>query len=261
METQLNKTALITGCGRKRVGYVVAKRLLQIGYKIAVHYHSSESSAAENVEEFRQLGGEAEKFQANVADEGQVKKLVQDTVQRFGSLDVLVTTSSIWKTIPLTEVTAEDVLASFQVNTLGTFLCCQHAGHQMVSQSEGGAIVTIGDSLIDHPYVDHAAYFTAKGSIPTLTRAFAVELGTRNPQVRVNCIAPGPVMFPSDLPANERKAATASTLTKCADHPEAVAATVAFLVGNPMLSGCCIPVDSGRNIYHEQLWRSGASNG
>ncbi len=56
MEKQRGKTALITGCGRKRVGYVVAKRLLQLGYKIAVHYHSSESSADANVEEFRQLG-------------------------------------------------------------------------------------------------------------------------------------------------------------------------------------------------------------
>lgn len=126
----------------------------------------------------------------------------------------------------------------------------------MVSQSEGGAIVTIGDSLIHHPYVDHAAYFTAKGSIPTLTRAFAVELGTRNPQVRVNCIAPGPVMFPEDMSDTDRQVTTESTLLKHADDPQTVADTVEFMIRNSMLTGHCISLDSGRNIYHEQLWRS-----
>lgn len=121
----------------------------------------------------------------------------------------------------------------------------------MVKQKEGGAIITIGDSLIAHPYKDHAAYFTAKGSIPTLTKAFAVELGSRNPDVRVNCIEPGPVMFPEDLPEQAQENHIDSTLTKQVDRPELVGQTVEFLINNAMLTGCCIPLDSGRNVAHE----------
>ena len=255
MTDQVRKTALITGSGRKRVGYEIAKLLAVEGYNIAVHYHSSAESAAENVQEIRSLGVEADHFQADVSCEEEVVALVENVCQRFGSLDVLVTTSSIWKTIRLDEVSAEDVLRSFRVNTLGTFLPCKYAGMKMVGQDTGGSIVTIGDSLIHHPYTDHAAYFTAKGSIPTLTKCFAVELANGNPNVRVNCIEPGPVMFPKDLPVEKQEAHIKSTLTKTADSPEAVGHTVLFLINNPMLTGCCIPLDSGRNVAHEHIYR------
>jgi len=142
------------------------------------------------VKELERFGVAAECFQADVANESAVEKLVKDVVSRFDSLDVAVTTSSIWKTIELEDVTAADVIKSFEINTLGTFLVCKHAGLKMVSQAAGGSIVTISDSLIHHPYADHAAYFTAKGSNPTLTKCFAVELGNRNPRVRVNSIEP-----------------------------------------------------------------------
>ncbi len=251
-----SQTVLITGSGRKRVGYVIAQHLAARGYNIAIHYHTSAQPAAENVAELAALGVEAEKFSADVSDEDDVREMIAAVVTRFGSLDVLVTTSSIWKTIPLEEVTADDVLASFRINTLGTFLCAKYAGLQMVAQDRGGSIITIGDSLIEHPYVDHAAYFTAKGAIPTLTRSLAVEFATRNPAVRVNCIEPGPVMFPDDLPEAKRVAHRESTLVKQADCPETVAHTVSFLIDNSMLTGCCIPLDGGRNVGREQQARA-----
>ncbi len=254
--TRINQTALITGSGRKRVGYVVAKTLARAGYNVAIHFNRSEDTAEDNANEIRGLGVECEKFQADVSEESEVCALISGVVDRFGSLDVLVATSSIWKTIPLDEVSAEDVLASFRVNTLGTFLCCRHAGMQMVSQERGGNIVTIGDSLIDHPYLDHTAYFTAKGSIPCLTKSFAVELAARNPNVRVNCIEPGPVMFPDEMSEEEKRASIEATLVKKADHPETVAKTVLFFIDNPMLTGCCIPLDGGRNVGREQHARS-----
>ena len=74
----------------------------------------------------------------------------------------------------------------------------------MVAQESGGAIVNFGDWAITRPYLNYAAYFASKGSIPTLTRTFAVELASRNPRVRVNAILPGPVMLPPDLPEEER---------------------------------------------------------
>ena len=250
------KTALVTGSGRKRVGYAISKHLAQEGYDIAVHYHSSDESAADNVTELRSLGIEADKFQADVTLENEVEQLVDSVVKRFGSVDVLVTTSSVWNSIPLRDTSANDVLNSFKVNTLGTFLCCKFVGLRMIAQTSGGSIVTIGDSLIRHPYKDHSAYFTAKGSIPTLTKCFAVELGSRNDNVRVNCIEPGPVMLPQDMSESEKQSRIGSTLTKTADEPEHVARTVAFLIDNPMLTGCCIPLDGGRNVAFEHYRRS-----
>src|SRR5207249_1972202 len=107
-----------------------------------------------------------------------------------------------------------DVRRNFETNTLATFICTQEAGLAMVKQVEGGCIITIGDWATERPYLDHAAYFVSKGAIPALTRMMAVELGARNPAVRVNCILPGPVLFPPDLPETEKREAIAATLVK-----------------------------------------------
>src|SRR6202007_1235928 len=119
----------------------------------------------------------------------------------------------------LEEVTAADVRLFFEVNTLATFLCVQQAGLAMVRQPTGGCIVTLGDWAIARPYVNYAAYFPSKGAIPTLTRCLAVELASRNPRVRVNCIMPGPVMLPPDLPEAERQHAINGTLLKREGSP------------------------------------------
>ena len=110
-------------------------------------------------------------------------------------------------------------------------------------------IVTLGDWAVERPYRDYAAYFPSKGAIPTLTRTFAVELGTRNPRVRVNCVLPGPVMLPADLPEYERRQAIDATLVKREGSPENVALAVLALVANDFVTGACLPVDGGRSIY------------
>ena len=119
----------------------------------------------------------------------------------------------------------------------------------MVGQESGGAIVTIGDWSILRPYADHAAYFVAKGAIPTLTHVMALELARRNPKVRVNCIHPGPVMEPPGLDADEREARVQATLVKQADDPQAVVRSVQYLIENTFVTGVCLPVDGGRSIY------------
>jgi pteridine reductase len=119
----------------------------------------------------------------------------------------------------------------------------------MVQQPSGGSIITIGDWSIVRPYKNYAAYFPSKGAIPTLTRTLAVELGTRNPNVRVNCILPGPVMLPPELPEKERNAAIAATLVKREGSPDHVALAVLHFIDNDFLTGVTLPVDGGRTIY------------
>jgi pteridine reductase len=175
--------------------------------------------------------------------------MVAGVLARFGRMDVLVTCAAIWQRKRLEDVAAADVRRHFEANTLGTFLCCQHAGLAMVKQPEGGAIVTMGDWAEVRPYLDYSAYFPSKGGVTALTRAMAVELGTRNPRVRVNCVLPGPVMLPPDLPQAERDEAIGATLVKREGSPENVAAAVLALVGNDFITGACLTVDGGRTVY------------
>lgn len=241
--------ALVTGSGKHRIGWHIASALGKRGYSLAIHYYKSATEAEESVEAFRHVGIEAAAFQADLCHERAVQQLMDQTLARFGRIDVLVNSAAIWKRKSLEQVTAADVRQHFETNTLGTFLCSQLAGLAMVKQPEGGNIVTIGDWAIVRPYVGYSAYFPSKGAIPTLTRTLAVELGTRNPNVRVNCILPGPVMLPPDLPEAERRQAINATLVKREGSGEHVAQTVLFLIDNDFVTGACIPVDGGRTVF------------
>lgn len=243
------KVALVTGSGKRRVGWYVAEALAQRGYAVAIHYHSSETAAQHTVSEFRGRGFIAAPFQADLTQEGQVKRLFGELLAAFGRIDALVHCAAIWPRKRLEELTAADVRANFEANTLSTFLCCQQAGLAMVAQPAGGSIVTFGDWATIRPYVDYAAYFPSKGAIPALTRSLAVELGTRNPNVRVNCILPGPVMLPPELSAAERARVIDATLVKREGRPENVAQAVLHFLENDFLTGVCLPVDGGRSIY------------
>lgn len=243
------RVALVTGSGKRRVGWYVAEALAARGYALVVHYRRSAAEAAETVEAFRARGVEAVALQADLTDERSGRALVEQTLERFGRLDVLVNCAAAWASKKFEDVTAADVRHFFETNTLGTFICSQQAGLAMVRQPEGGCIVTVGDWAVVRPYVNYSAYFPAKGAIPTLTRCLAVELGSRNPAVRVNCVLPGPVLLPPDLAEAERRQAIEATLVKREGRPENVAQAVLFLVENDFVTGVCLPVDGGRSIF------------
>ena len=243
------RVALVTGSGKRRVGWHVAQALADRGYALIVHYHTSAAEAAETVDAFHARGVEAVAFQADLTDERSVQALIDQTLALFKRIDVLVNCAADWKSKRLEDVTAADVRHYFETNTLGTFLCCQRGGLVMARQPEGGCIITLGDWAVARPYVNYSAYFPSKGAIPTLTRCLAVELGSRNPAVRVNCILPGPVMLPPDLPDTERRQAVNATLVKREGRPEDVARAVLYFVDNDFVTGVCLPVDGGRTIF------------
>jgi pteridine reductase len=243
------RVALVTGSGRRRVGWHVAQLLGERGYAIALHYRTAEAEAAEAVAELLAKGIDAAAFQADLSREEDANSLIQSVLGRFTGLDVLVNCAAIWRSKRLEEVTASDVREHFDANVLGTFLCARAAGLAMVKQESGGCIVNFGDWAEARPYPNYAAYFASKGAIPTLTRCLAVELGTRNPNVRVNCVLPGPVMLPADLPEAERKEAIDATLVRREGKPENVARAVLALVENDFITGACLPVDGGRTVW------------
>lgn len=241
--------ALVTGAGKRRIGWHAAVALAGCGHSVAVHYHTSKAEAAETVERLRGLGVEAESFPADLAVEHDANGLVDATIARFGRLDVLVNCAAIWHSTRLEDVKAADLRRHFDTNVLGTFLCARRVGLAMTNQAEGGCIINFGDWADARPYRDYAAYFASKGAIPALTRCLAVELGTRNPRVRVNAILPGPAMLPASLPEAERRRVIQSTLVQREGRPENIARAVLYLVENDFVTGSCLTVDGGRTIY------------
>lgn len=243
------KVALVTGSGKQRVGWFVAEALAERGYALAIHYHRSAAAARETQGYLAGRGAEVIALQADLGDDEQAGNLVRRTAEHFGRLDVLVNCAAIWKRKRLEEVTAADVREHFEVNVLGTFLCAQQAGLRMAGQVEGGCIVNLGDWAEARPYVDYAAYFPSKGAVSALTRALAVELAARNPKVRVNCVLPGPVLLPDDMPEAERRQVVDATLLKREGRPQDVAQAVLFFVENEFVTGVCLPVDGGRMLW------------
>jgi pteridine reductase len=243
--------ALVTGSGRRRIGSHVAEALAARGYSLAIHYNHSVAEAEAAVESFASQGHAAISCQADLADEKAVAQLVGQVVERFGRIDVLVNCAAIWERKKLEEVTAADVRRHFEVNALGTFLCSQQAGLAMVRQPEGGSIVTFGDWAEARPYLNYAAYFASKGAVVGITRSLAVELAARNPRVRVNCILPGPVLLPADLPETERRRAIWGTLLKREGRPENIVQAVLHFIDNDFVTGACLPVDGGRTLFSD----------
>jgi len=247
-DSRPRRVAWVTGSGARRVGRTIAEALAARGYAVVLHARTSLDEARAAAARFETQGTPTLVVAGDLADEAVVDRAVAEILARFGRLDVLVNSAAIWKSKPLEEVAAADVEEHFRANTLSTFLCCRAAGLAMARQTDGGAIVNLGDWAVERPYLNYAAYFPSKGAIPTLTRMFAVELAHRNPNVRVNAVLPGPVMFPPDLTPAQRAEAIAGTLVRREGTPEQVAAAVLAIVENSFVTGICLPVDGGRTI-------------
>lgn len=245
----MKKIALITGAGKKRLGWHVAKRMGLNGYGIVLHYRSDPIQAEAAAKALEALGVQVSLHQANLANESEVEALFQKMDRDHGGPDLLVNCASIWVRKRLESTSAQDLMQNFEANVLATFLCAKNAGLRMTARPTGGHIVNIGDWATKRPYLDYSAYFASKGAISTLTRCLAVELGVRNPKVRVNCIQPGPVMLPEGLPVKERNEAIQGTLVQREGSPEDVARAVQYLDENEFLTGVDLPVDGGRSVW------------
>lgn len=179
---------------------------------------------------------------------------IQQIDQKFGRLDVVVHCSAIWEPKSLEETTAADVRHFLEVNLLGSFLVAQQSGLYMANQVTGGSIILIGDWAIERPYRDFAAYFTSKGGIPTLVKTMAVELASRNPNMRVNAILPGPVLLYEGATQELESKIRHQSLLKRTGTKVDIAEAAIFLAEQPFITGVCLPVDGGRTIFapHDQ---------
>jgi len=253
--------ALVTGSAAPRVGRAIALRLAAGGCRIAIHAGASVDQGNQIAKQLKDQGIDAIVVQANMQDSVAVEAMVAETIKHFGRLDILVNSAAIWKPTRLEEVTADEIRHNLEVNTVGCFVAARAAGLQMVSQSSGGVIINISDWATTRPYLDHAAYFPSKGAVETMTRSLAVELATRNPRVRVNCIQPGPVMLAEGVDDSTRQQLENAVLLKRIGTAEEVAHAVEFLCENQFITGVLLPVDGGKSIYANDGMQNGLNTG
>ncbi|MCZ6660389.1 MAG: SDR family oxidoreductase [bacterium] len=239
------KVALVTGSA-KRIGRAVANALADRGVHQAVHYRTSKTEADEAVELFRVLGVEAESFQADLSQVKEVEALASEVLKRFGRLDILVNNASVFFPSPLGEVTDHQWDTLINTNLKGPFFLAQKVGLAMKA-AVGGTIINIGDWAAERPYAGYLPYCISKAGVVAMTKGLAKALA---PEVRVNCINPGPVMLPEDLSEAEKEEVMRKTPLQRTGSPADIANAVVFLCeGTDFMTGAVITVDGGRAVW------------
>ena len=180
--------AIVTGASRG-IGSGIAIKLAEQGASVVVNYRSSEERAESVVDDIANRGGEAVAVQADVSDEDDVTAMVEATVDRFGSLDVMVNNAGMTTLGPAEEIDVEDWRRVVDVDLTGVFIGSRAAGRQMLSQDDGGAIVNVSSMMGEMGFHMRAPYCAAKAGVNNLTRTLAVEWAEDG--VSVNGLAPG----------------------------------------------------------------------
>jgi len=239
------KTVLITG-GARRVGAAIARMLHGAGANLVVHYRKSAADAealAAGMNAARARS--AAIFQADLLDLPNLPALVEFTVRTFGTLDVLVNNASTFYATKLGEITPQawdDLLGS----NLKAPLFLSQAAAPALKQSSG-LIINIVDIHALRPLRNYTVYCTAKAGLHMLTRSLAKELG---PQIRVNGISPGPVLWPEH--GGDQAARTKiirRTILQKMGTPEDIARTALFFAAHaPFITGQILAVDGGRSV-------------
>ncbi len=245
MNEQQRPVALITGAA-KRVGAQIARSLHGAGYDLALHYrHSRGEMDALCAELNMARNGSAQAIQAELADVEVMPRIVEACITRFGRLDALVNNASAFYATPVGSVTPTQWEELFASNARAPFFLAQAAAPHL--QAAHGAIVNMADIYAERPLPGHAVYCMAKAALVMMTLALAKELG---PEVRVNAIAPGAVLWPESGKAYaDQKELVARTPLKRAGSPEDVAAAVLFLLRDAKFTtGQILKVDGGRAL-------------
>ena len=244
--TDARPVALITGSAR-RLGAAIARRLHAEGYDLALHYRESRAEAeALHVELESQRAGSVLLMQADLAQFDRLPELIAQCIGRFGRLDALINNASSYYATPFGGVTPAQWDDLFATNARAPFFLSQAAAPHLRAQR--GAILNLADIYAERPLRAHPVYGMAKAALVHMTRALALELG---PEVRVNAIAPGNILWST----NSDKAETlemVTTRTPLARQgtPEEIAAAALFLLREATYcSGQVLAIDGGRLLH------------
>jgi pteridine reductase len=236
------RVALVTGAGT-RVGRVIALALGKAGMRVGVHYAGSQKGARQTADEIIAGGGDARTLPGDLTDPATAPRLVEHTAKVFGSLDVLVNSAAVMLRTPVGEVLVEDWDAMFALNLRAPFFLSQSAARAMGER--GGAIVNIADLAAFETWRNYVPHAITKAGIVQMTRGLAHALA---PRIRVNAIAPGPVLLPEGWTAEQTEKLVSTTPLRRIGTPEDVAQAVLYLLGADYVTGETIIVDGGRHV-------------
>lgn len=244
------RTVLITGAAR-RVGAEVARWLHAEGMNVALHYHGSAAEAeALHAELDGRRPGSVTRVRADLREAHAPERVVEAARAAWGRLDVLINNASTFYATPLGTVTAAQWDDLMGTNLRAPLFLAQAAAPAL--REAGGAIVNMADIYAQRPLADHPVYCAAKAGLVALTRSLAKDLG---PEVRVNAVAPGAVLWPeagADAlggAETEQHAMIARTALKRAGEPADIARAVRYLLADAgYVTGHVLAVDGGRSL-------------
>jgi pteridine reductase len=244
--TSPSPVALITGAA-KRVGAEIARTLHADGFDIALHYRGSQSEAIALQEALNAIRPNSVAiFQSDLNQLETIPKLCADIRARFGRIDALINNASSFYPTPMGEITTAQIQDLFASNAFAPLLLAQALEADL--RAAKGCIVNIVDIYADRPLARYTPYCMAKAALVSQTYALARELG---PDVRVNGIAPGNIIWSSNMEKAETPAIVVErTALKRQGGPMDIAQTVRFLVSQaPYITGQILRVDGGRWLY------------
>ena len=235
------KRVLVTGAAR-RIGRAIALAFADTGADVAITYRGSEAEARETVENVRQRGVRGISCYCDVAREESVREMMESVAQEFGGLDILVNNAGAFETAALEEISVEQWDAMFSANTRGPFLVAK-AAHPHLKEAQG-RIINIGSLGGLHPWATHAHYCTSKAALHMLSQTMAKAWA---PEIAVNCVAPGMIVWGTVNPAYEHF--VEKTPMRRNGSAEDVAAAVLFFASAPsFITGQLIAVDGGLGL-------------
>jgi len=246
-ENLTGKVALVTG-GAKRVGAAICRRLHAQGANLMLHHRVSvaEARALQHELNARRTGSVA-LIQADLLKSASLPDLVKTTVSQFGSLDILINNASSFFATAIGDINEQAWEDLIGTNLKAPLFLSQAAAGEL--RKRHGCIVNIVDIHAEFPMKNYVVYSVAKGGLLALTRSLARELG---PEVRVNGVAPGTILWPEDNNWSDeisRQRVINQTALKRIGDPDDIAKAVEFLVtAAPYVTGQVIAVDGGRSI-------------
>jgi pteridine reductase len=236
------KTALVTG-GGTRVGAAIARALSVAGCDLAVHYGRSEEGAREVAREAEALSRKAAVLQADLTDRPQIERLAEQALALTGRIDVLVHNAGNFERVLPTELSAGPWDRALALNVTAPYLLTVALAPAL--RSVRGAVVAITDIASMRPWKHYVPYSVSKAALRSLVEGLALALA---PEVRVNAVAPGAILPPTEYGEEQLSRLRAPIPLARLGDPSDIARAVVFLAQNDFLSGQTIAVDGGRSV-------------
>lgn len=235
------RLALVTGAAR-RIGQATALQVAASGADVIVHHRTSPKEAKATAQRIRGLGQEAWTLRADLGGDAEVTTLLEATTELAGQpASLLVNNASAFPQDGLDDLTLDTFLDTLQVNAWAPLALSRALG----SSTDEGAIVNLLDARIGHANRDRTAYALSKDLLANITRLLANELA---PTVRVNAVAPGPILPPSSGETDQFEAIAQATPLRRPGDPEDIAHAVVHLLAAPYTTGAMLPVSGGQHL-------------